>query len=1291
MAKTVPAVPDTTLQFYIRCLYFNPSKGDGGEWRPLPAGIKLQLWKHNMMASDEMLVVGRTTGAAQKYVYIQTSKNEERPSLYFTLETQKKYIDYEDDSALLLDVTEDPPTPFRYFRLPETIDSRKHNDTNGDAGYLEDHAGRGKGTPAAPWTFQFSEIKISMDFVIRCRYHNPRKDANPKWPALPGGLTVKLYNYNSNGDNDLLATTTTVRDKPLYFLVKDKTEDEPDIFFCIETGKKYIDYVDNKLLDEVDDPPEPFRFFRLREEVDSREQIDTEGEPGYLDDYTGSGKGNLSTPWTFDLKKIKISLDFCIKCLYFSPLCPSPNRSVLLPANLTVKLWNYDNVFANELLAEARTVKDKPLYFLVRDKLEDEPDIFFTIECNNQYIELTKDGKEDKLIPSVTNPSDVTFIALPQLISSKDKKDTLGHDGYLDNYQGEGKGTLDEPWTFQLEEIMIFAKVLYHDPGTGVTKPMPRGILVSAWDYDLITDNERQAGSCILDEGRIYLPVFMKDESRPDIFFSIVVENGKTLYIQSDGTCSAAADNNSILELYPAWHSKDHLDYDGQEGIKDWFSGTIIGSDHSPWTFDYYCGVLSLRVKAPAAITNSHTAVHTTTDGVDDLCFAPENEAVDIEYQLANRSGGIEKATLILISTADKQKVLWWRDLEDTELGEGTHTISGWNGRVPGAEDAFPDEYVTFEHTPYRLSLKLTMVAEGETMFDHAWVFFRINIEEIDLELGPLSVLAKDQDRKLLPQLGGSFGAPGTTQKFTLSSDIYKLGAGEMTTDAYYVEYTRAHQDGPCIPVFAKLSVRKSDGTSGFSPRALGRMRLLWDWERTAPAPAAPVVYPYATAQHFVDTTSNYHSATTLPTGASCHFERGGKRGNSDRRVLDQQDGTSPGDGVPDRQFPFRVERCKNRMSAVFSYPWGSGALAGKTGVLLHPAPMAGERYTLKVFLASRSKPGAIDALDTAGAFPAAPEIARSTSDIEFWRKIHFLRHCRKNVHVTPPITAAAVQNHFVPAFMEVDFSGVLTDQMDGPTYNATVAGYFAQKDWWAGLTVDPAVDQQATSDNAVNYRTWGDWKTQVTSHPNSLGWTNLQLNAWSQGISDSKGGVDPFNNPITYFQLLVDWSNEIIGLISEKYFTAKDGVHIFHFGLPTNHPAPGGYYGGMAAQFASSTRNRCGIWLCCNGPGFGGGGDTMDQLVAHEIGHQLFLPHSISVNPTHDPVGSHDISVEATAGGQQAQEICIMSYNKHTARGYCGLCLLRLRGWSKMQTDQSGEMGSTRTIHTNPALNSKP
>ncbi len=185
--------------------------------------------------------------------------------------------------------------------------------------------------------------------------------------------------------------------------------------------------------------------------------------------------------------------------------------------------------------------------------------------------------------------------------------------------------------------------------------------------------------------------------------------------------------------------------------------------------------------------------------------------------------------------------------------------------------------------------------------------------------------------------------AVGETKKVYLVSNTFYTDTDQMTTNDPYTAHKTQWGDGPNIPLFAQLLIKKTDDTVVLSPKALGNISCLWDWEDMTeeivvdPNPGQP-----QNIQKYLELTTDYHSDTTKPTGLNCHVDRGGKRGANAKPVFPIQAGIAPAASLAnpnDLIFPFNVRAAANRTWAAISTPWrdGDAQAAGKTGVIFQP------------------------------------------------------------------------------------------------------------------------------------------------------------------------------------------------------------------------------------------------------------------------------------------------------------------------------------------------------------------
>ena len=282
-------------------------------------------------------------------------------------------------------------------------------------------------------------------------------------------------------------------------------------------------------------------------------------------------------------------LKFYLSLLYFNPQKSKGKEWIPLPKGLKIKMWDHDSLSLDDFKVEAETTGENPIYLEMK-KEEENPEIYFVIETGKKYINL----ESNKLVDRINNPSKFPFIALPEKIDSRKKKDEAGKDGYLKGYKGKGEGTKEKPWTFKLEDIRAYIQLKYYQDSSDKFIPLPKGLVVSAFDYDWFSKDDFQAVGCVWDEGKVYLPIFVKDESKPDVFFSIDT-NGKSIYLDKKDSKYVdridPEEEEKFVELPDYWQSKDVHDASGKWGIRENFDKEDIESWSSPWKFHYIGGI----------------------------------------------------------------------------------------------------------------------------------------------------------------------------------------------------------------------------------------------------------------------------------------------------------------------------------------------------------------------------------------------------------------------------------------------------------------------------------------------------------------------------------------------------------------------------------------------------------------------------------------------------------------------------------------------------------------------------
>ncbi len=741
-------------------------------------------------------------------------------------------------------------------------------------------------------------------------------------------------------------------------------------------------------------------------------------------------------------------------------------------------------------------------------------------------------------------------------------------------------------------------------------------------------------------------------------------------------------------------------------------------------------GVTALRLEKGGTKTHTYLSAEArpktapAATGKKDFNFAPslDSDKVKVTYVIEDPEKEILKARLELYHLG-KEDALWSQDLAAGDLTAGSHTLTiassqDWDGKVTGSGVELPDDYPTVEHSPYQLRLKVSdrdnLAADEEVsaLSPVAWCDFQVLVKEISLELGDKKAVKGALDQALYDTL--TFPAGGSTEKVQLISNLYKTDGVEMNDNTQFTEYKTLWGDGPQIPVFAKLWVQDSAGAKKEAPKALGKVKTLWDWEsvdEVTTGHRAPV-------KNFIDKALDYYKSKSKPNGDNCHKDRGGKRGSTTKHVLEATAGYAPQSTLKNSTFPFKVARdkLKKRTWAAHSEPWTTGLAAGKTGVLLRPARMAGDAYKLSAYLAKDLDEKGNFLLDVEDKTPDAKLskiVKASTGSFEIWREIHLVRYIRKQAAIADFVAGnmAGAQAHYAGAFVQLenkidgDNSYVLAShrKADGstPDYNALCRSKLVgsgQAIFTKNLAVDAtanhaaslsafevrdyegfvkAVHAEVNKTNALAAATdFSGWATATGKTEKQLaeglgavataGWASNARNTRLKGTQTwlntaqlgTKGryckALDGFL--FGYVKEIAASSLELVtGRKNGAAAGSKDGVTIMHFDYSNSYLKTLRDSGArVGSKLGSAIEADDGSRTQCAFVFVCARLDTF----SHEIGHHMFLPHARGAGGAQ--LDRHD---DVDTG-------CLMSYNRPRP-SFCGLCQLRLRGWDATKLDK--------------------
>jgi hypothetical protein len=616
----------------------------------------------------------------------------------------------------------------------------------------------------------------------------------------------------------------------------------------------------------------------------------------------------------------------------------------------------------------------------------------------------------------------------------------------------------------------------------------------------------------------------------------------------------------------------------------------------------------------------------------DNFYFAPVKEKPKIKYELDDKFGNISWATLELFHRNNKTAI-WKKELFDKDVTDGEHEIE-WDGKIDKGAD-FPEEYITVEHSPYKLRMTLR-VDEAYNYSPAAWTYLHVLVHSIELEKGVKDALSRTLDKDLLDTV--SIPAVGATQKVKLISNLYSTGAADKADGTSFTAYRdlwkSGSEEGPNIPIFAKLFVKSSADAKEDVPKAIGRVRLLWDW-RDSPEVLS---MHFTEAREYLTDSIDYDKNVTRPKGDNCHKDRGGKRGDDSKPVFPARPGYPEAATLRANTFPFKVERCATRKWSSYSETWRTGALIGKTGVSFQPSHMAGDGYLVDVYFPHNRKPDGKDDLDTADDNQLQHAVKKSTGIWQIWREIHVTLYHKKDASL-PSLSFPTVATTLDKAYIElVDKSGAILSPMAG--YDGKIRVHLAGTSAEKQLAVKTG-DQGTITKGGLMYLSYANFKTLLTT---TKGWTTAaQLNTWLAANNMASNAA--------YRKVLEDIADDVVIKTCDEYFTASDGIKVFHL-EPYWETEDGGKSetGGFAStSFTNANRQKAGYLHGVLPPP-----PSIKEIASHEIGHTLFLPHAPGV--AGGPAAVHDQAAHWNN--------CMMSYHFNQEMKFCGLCLLRLRGW---------------------------
>ncbi|MFO0651210.1 MAG: hypothetical protein U0326_33610 [Polyangiales bacterium] len=586
----------------------------------------------------------------------------------------------------------------------------------------------------------------------------------------------------------------------------------------------------------------------------------------------------------------------------------------------------------------------------------------------------------------------------------------------------------------------------------------------------------------------------------------------------------------------------------------------------------------------------------------------------------------------------------------------------------------YPDGYLTVASPLYLLRARITSVSGGYRARPSRVTLIEVRVASVTLEWAPAG------DRDLLPQVRADVTNTFLADTLALEAALVNTLAGtavnadhEVVLDSNYFTTNltqegntatdilyNIHRDrwghGPRIPLLAKVRLVDAHGAAVDAPLGLGGARFLWDWDdrhaqakqdRWLQGTIPPQIKAFVTDALDCMVQAEADAGEAPEGSTNTHRIHGGKRGTGSEPVFPQEAAAAYAPNTAAKianAFPFVVDPCPDRRWAALSKPRTQGFLAGYTGVIFQPSRMAGDIYKVRVFFV----PDDHFPFDTATpGLPTAPNFPTDTSGyFEVWRSLSIKYLVRAPSVIG--LTVNAFENTYKDGGMKllglaapVDLS---TDVQWGNAMATALVQTKAAPHFQMGnytLLRNGALDPQTTASDAG-----------IAFDNIALDWTasHVQQNAalFATRFAEAAGRE-----------------------YAQNALAAYRGVALFSFGKKHRFIANEAPTSGSTSS-ALATRDRANLFLY-HDPGAGvpsptnyfpnGASKGYEAVAAHEIAHTIALVHA-PVNTTAAPDQHQVWWGVPTVGPSDANQVCVMNYHSHSEH-FCGVCVLRLRGWN--------------------------
>jgi hypothetical protein len=625
-----------------------------------------------------------------------------------------------------------------------------------------------------------------------------------------------------------------------------------------------------------------------------------------------------------------------------------------------------------------------------------------------------------------------------------------------------------------------------------------------------------------------------------------------------------------------------------------------------------------------------------------------------IEYDVDDAGALVESGNIEIVRKKDK-KVLRKIALKAAQLKAGHHAVA-WDGAIDPNKPDFPDDFITIEHSPYIARVTIDgchgkKTGEAET---------KVEISKFVVELAPKTCLTEDKDKAVYDQMPAL--PANALVKVKLKSNVFKVDGAEYQDSTAYNEYEKLWGAGPRIPLIARLTIFNSKEADVCAGKAMGRARVLWDFADPVESRTTYMAVAYSPppddksswgAKPFIDRALAYQKKTTRPAdGDNAHADRGGKR----RSAAGGDPVLAPKDDKV-TAFPYTIAAGAKRWWAALSPFQKSGDEEAQAGVVFRPSRMAGDNYTLKAYLDLEEK------LDVEDETPqgAAKEAAIGT--FEVWREFTLAKRYKKCAAITGVMPG--ITSQYEDAYTHVDDvagAPVVLTKGEYDTLFTAASGAATGHPAIKKYALEPLPSQYGAPETTwvATFRAYDAFKTAV-----------LTGESWDEPTLGSYLTAEGLATQETYFEAIKSYA-KMMGEHMCQALIKDDGLTVLQFHWTNNFEQH--LSDTLNGRACGKERTKCGFALYQTEP-------STAETPAHEIGHDLFLPHSPRIKSGAVMLSGGGITPKRHDGRNRN---CLMSYARPRA-GFCGLCLLRLRGWNPDQFNENGPITPALTA-MNPA-----